>query len=49
MRWMLTERPGGKGYYRYIFNKSLVDDEYARCLKGQFLCDTIYAVAIHEK
>ena len=44
MRWMLTGKPGGQGYFNTIFSPSLLD-EYEKCLKEKFLCDTIYAIA----
>ena len=44
MRWMLTGKPGGHGYFKSIFPQSLLY-EYEKCLIEQFLCDTIYAIA----
>ena len=44
MRWMLTGKPGGQGYFKSIYSQSLLD-EYEKCLKEKFLCDTIYAIA----
>jgi len=42
--WMLYGKPGGKGFYKEIFSKDLLN-EYENCLKIQFFCDTIYAIA----
>jgi len=47
MYWMQYGKPGGQGYYNAIFSAPLLTD-YERCLKEQFLCDTIYAVASPE-
>ena len=44
MYWMLYGKPGGKGFFKEIFSKDLLE-EYEKCLKNQFLCDTIYAIA----
>jgi SAM-dependent methyltransferase len=44
MYWMQYGKPGGQEYYHSIFTKTLLA-EYEKCLKDQFLCDTIYAVA----
>jgi 2-polyprenyl-3-methyl-5-hydroxy-6-metoxy-1,4-benzoquinol methylase len=42
--WMLYGEPGGKGFFNQIFSIDLLE-EYEKCLKSQFLCDTIYAIA----
>jgi len=44
MHWMQYGKPGGQGFYNPVFSQSLLD-EYAKCLKSKFLCDTIYAIA----
>jgi len=44
LNWMLTGKPGGQGRFSTIFSPALLE-EYETCLKEQFLCDTIYAVA----
>lgn len=44
MYWMQYGKPGGQGRYNVHFTSSLLK-EYEKCLKDQFLCDTIYAVA----
>lgn len=44
MNWMLTGKPGGQGRFNNIFTLSLVN-EYEKCLKDKFLCDTIYAIS----
>jgi SAM-dependent methyltransferase len=48
MRWMQTGKPGGNGFYNSIFSQSL-NDQYEKCLKEQFLCDTIYAISEKNK
>ncbi len=44
IHWLLTGQPGGKGKYSHLFDWKL-DQEYARCLKTRWLCDTIFSVA----
>ena len=44
MNWMLTGKPGGQGRFNTIFTQPLLD-EYEKCLKDKFLCDTIYVIA----
>lgn len=44
MYWMQYGKPGGQGHYNAIFTQPLLD-EYAKCLKNKFLCDTIYGIA----
>ena len=44
MHWMQFGKPGGQGYFNSVFTQSLLD-EYEKCLKEKFLCDTIYAIA----
>ena len=42
--WLLKGKPGGKGKYTHIFDDRL-NQEYVRCLKAHWLCDTIFAIA----
>ena len=44
IHWLLKGEPGGKGKYTHIFDGRL-NQEYVRCLKANWLCDTIFAVA----
>jgi 2-polyprenyl-3-methyl-5-hydroxy-6-metoxy-1,4-benzoquinol methylase len=44
MYWMLNGKPGGQGFFNFIFPQSLLN-EYESALKEKFLCDTIYAIA----
>jgi SAM-dependent methyltransferase len=47
MYWMLYRKPGGKGFFRPSFSYDL-EQEYAKCLKDRFTCDTLIAVAQPE-
>ncbi|NJL53852.1 class I SAM-dependent methyltransferase [bacterium] len=44
IHWLLAGQPGGKGKYCHVFDDAL-NREYARCLKEQWLCDTVMAIA----
>jgi SAM-dependent methyltransferase len=44
VHWLLTGKPGGKGRYTDLFDERL-NAEYARCLREQWYCDTVFAVA----
>lgn len=44
IHWLLKGEPGGKGKYTHIFDDGL-NQEYARCLKERWLCDTVFAIA----
>ena len=48
MNWMLTGKPGGQGRFNSIFTQPLIE-EYEKCLKDKFLCDTIYVIAEKQK
>ena len=42
--WLVKGQPGGKGKFTHIFD-DILNQEYARCLKTHWLCDTIFAIA----
>lgn len=42
--WMLDGKPGGKGRFREIFTREL-EEEYANCLKNNWICDTVFGIA----
>jgi 2-polyprenyl-3-methyl-5-hydroxy-6-metoxy-1,4-benzoquinol methylase len=44
VHWLARGKPGGKGKYVRIFDER-VNEEYQRCLKEHWLCDTVFAVA----
>lgn len=44
VHWLLAGEPGGKGRYTDVFDDRL-NAEYARCLREQWYCDTVFAVA----
>jgi 2-polyprenyl-3-methyl-5-hydroxy-6-metoxy-1,4-benzoquinol methylase len=44
LHWLARGEPGGKGRYVHIFDEQ-ANREYQRCLKEQWLCDTVFAVA----
>jgi SAM-dependent methyltransferase len=44
LHWMQFGKPGGMGKYNAVFSGEL-REEYARCLRDHFLCDTLFAVA----
>lgn len=44
IHWLTKGEPGGKGKYTHVFDEKL-NREYTRCLKDQWMCDTIFAVA----
>jgi 2-polyprenyl-3-methyl-5-hydroxy-6-metoxy-1,4-benzoquinol methylase len=44
LHWMLTGKPGGKGRYTEVLDERL-NAEYARCLRDNWYCDTVFAVA----
>ncbi len=44
IHWLLKGEPGGKGKYTHIFDDRL-NQEYVRCLRAHWLCDTIFAIA----
>lgn len=44
IHWLAKGQPGGKGKYTDILDDRL-NQEYARCLKEHWLCDTVFAVA----
>jgi SAM-dependent methyltransferase len=44
LHWLRRGEPGGKGRYAHIFDERL-NAEYARCLREQWICDTVFAVA----
>jgi SAM-dependent methyltransferase len=48
VHWMMAGRPGGKGKYRHIFSDTL-EVAYAEALKGQWVCDTLFAVALAKQ
>ena len=43
MCWLQCGKPGGTGRYRKVFLKVL-ENQYARCLKQKWLCDTIFGI-----
>ncbi|MCM8805113.1 MAG: class I SAM-dependent methyltransferase [Candidatus Omnitrophica bacterium] len=45
IRWMLTGKPGGNGYYNSVFGKKF-NDEYARILIEKGYADTLWATVI---
>lgn len=47
IHWLLTGQPGGKGKYGRVFDDAL-NREYVRCLKEQWLCDTVMAIATKQ-
>jgi SAM-dependent methyltransferase len=47
IHWLLRGEPGGKGKYTHVFDDRL-NGEYARCLREQWLCDTVFAVATNS-
>jgi hypothetical protein len=44
VHWLSTGKPGGKGRYTDLLDER-VNAEYARCLREQWYCDTVFAVA----
>ena len=44
IHWLLTGKPGGKGKYTDVFDERL-NAEYARVMKENWYCDTVFAVA----
>jgi 2-polyprenyl-3-methyl-5-hydroxy-6-metoxy-1,4-benzoquinol methylase len=48
LHWLMKGKPGGKGKYSDIFDAAL-DAEYARCLRSNWLCDTLFAIASNPR
>ncbi len=44
VHWLIKGQPGGKGKYTDVFDERL-NQEYARCLRNSWLCDTVFAIA----
>ena len=48
IHWLLKGEPGGKSKYTHVLDDKL-NQEYARCLKQHWLCDTIFTIATQLK